>query len=254
MPAKKCPKCGYDNDPRVRFCDLCKSKFETPTGVIKPVAAPEGVVFSVAPRKKAVVPDTERRFVVPPAGEPVALTIGVQVVIGRDEACGVKLVSGKVSRQHAELRWQGEVCFVCDLGSQNGTSVNGERLPPKGIRELKNKDEIEIGGVPIVYRVLAPGVPETELAPEGRSTEQAMGAANALAGSVDIVSLATIIERLATLGATGTLRVESGGTQGQLRLESGRAVFGTFGKEVGDNAIAAVSRLAEGRYRFDRET
>jgi hypothetical protein len=252
----KCGKCGYDNDARLRFCDLCKFKLEV---AAKPAAAPpvpEGASFSSAPRRsKEVVPDTERRYLVPPSGTPTLLAIGATAVIGRDDAATVKLISGKVSRQHAELRWNGTACFICDLGSQNGTAVNGERLQSKGVRELKNKDEIEIGGVPMVYRILPPGVPESELSPDNKATEAAFAKNDALAGAVDIVPLSTILERLQTLGATGTLRVATASnTTGQLRLEKGTPIYGTFGKEVGDAAVASIARLVEGRFRFDRET
>jgi hypothetical protein len=50
---------------------------------------------------------------------------GEERVVGRDEACAVRLVGGDVSRQHARIRRDGPHLVVTDLGSRNGTFVNG---------------------------------------------------------------------------------------------------------------------------------
>jgi pSer/pThr/pTyr-binding forkhead associated (FHA) protein len=49
-------------------------------------------------------------------------------VFGRDATCDVPLDDPTVSRRHAALRQRGGELFVADLGSQNGTFVNGERI------------------------------------------------------------------------------------------------------------------------------
>ncbi len=46
--------------------------------------------------------------------------------IGRGLECDVQLVDPTVSKRHAELAWQGDRGVVRDLGSRNGTRVNGE--------------------------------------------------------------------------------------------------------------------------------
>lgn len=71
---------------------------------------------------------------VPVADEPVT--------IGRMADCAVVLTDESVSRRHAEVRRQGSNIVVVDLGSTNGTKVNGG-----GIRErrLRDGDEITVG-------------------------------------------------------------------------------------------------------------
>ncbi len=52
--------------------------------------------------------------------------IGSQVVtIGRLPECAVVLDDPNVSRRHAQVRREGDAVFVVDLGSTNGTRVNG---------------------------------------------------------------------------------------------------------------------------------
>ncbi len=57
------------------------------------------------------------------------------VILGRSRDCGCVLAEPSVSRRHAELRRDGERWLLRDLGSRNGTRVNGVRL----------LDEAEVG-------------------------------------------------------------------------------------------------------------
>jgi pSer/pThr/pTyr-binding forkhead associated (FHA) protein len=52
-----------------------------------------------------------------------------------------------VSRKHCQLDCDLAALSITDLGSSNGTTVNGERLKPKGKRPLVNGDLIEVGNV-----------------------------------------------------------------------------------------------------------
>jgi pSer/pThr/pTyr-binding forkhead associated (FHA) protein len=64
-----------------------------------------------------------------PAAPPVALTFrGQPIVLGRDADCDVVLDSPKVSGRHARLRQEGQQILVEDLGSTNGTFVNGQAV------------------------------------------------------------------------------------------------------------------------------
>ena len=56
--------------------------------------------------------------------------------IGRADTTEGKLEDGRVSRRHARIALEGGRFVVTDLGSQNGTFVDGERLPPNGARPV----------------------------------------------------------------------------------------------------------------------
>lgn len=49
-----------------------------------------------------------------------------ETVLGRDPACQIVLALPPVSRRHAAIRRDAESCNLCDLGSANGTTLNGE--------------------------------------------------------------------------------------------------------------------------------
>jgi pSer/pThr/pTyr-binding forkhead associated (FHA) protein len=66
-------------------------------------------------------------------------------VIGRDEHSGLRLDDLSVSRAHARLERRGSEMYVVDLGSTNGTRVNG--LPVTGEQMLRFDDRVRFGGI-----------------------------------------------------------------------------------------------------------
>ena len=62
-----------------------------------------------------------------------------------------------VSRRHAEIRWTGEGYTVTDLGSTNGTWINGERISPGQIRRLRDQDRIAVGRLSVLTINLSGG-------------------------------------------------------------------------------------------------
>ena len=52
------------------------------------------------------------------------------ITVGRQDTCDIVLPNGRVSRQHCQLQRRGLVVEVTDLGSSNGTFMDGKRLPP----------------------------------------------------------------------------------------------------------------------------
>ena len=65
-----------------------------------------------------------------------------EVLIGRSPECDVLLPDRQVSRRHARVYRVGDRFFIEDLGSKNGTWVNGE--PVEAPRGLNDGDEIQI--------------------------------------------------------------------------------------------------------------
>jgi pSer/pThr/pTyr-binding forkhead associated (FHA) protein len=59
-----------------------------------------------------------------------------------------------VSRVHAELTYQDQTLFLKDLASTNGTRLNGLQIEPNTLYRLRNGDEIELGRLPIVLRLV----------------------------------------------------------------------------------------------------
>ena len=72
------------------------------------------------------------------------------VSIGRAIECDITLLRSYISRNHAYLQLQGEHLIIEDLGSSNGTQVNGKLI--KGQQVLQNGDEIRFKDVLFTIR------------------------------------------------------------------------------------------------------
>jgi predicted component of type VI protein secretion system len=91
------------------------------------------------------------------ATEAIRLGDGVTTV-GRHDDCRLRIKSSQVSRRHCELFGKKGLLLVKDLGSSNGTFVNGKRIQEP--RVLEPGDELTIGQVMLrVAKVGAPSPP-----------------------------------------------------------------------------------------------
>ncbi|MEX1094463.1 MAG: SpoIIE family protein phosphatase [Planctomycetales bacterium] len=75
-----------------------------------------------------------------------------ETVIGRHPECGIQVASNMVSRKHARVFRDGDGFYVEDLGSGNGTFVNGNRISEP--TRLDHEDRIKLG--PVLLRFEAP--------------------------------------------------------------------------------------------------
>jgi hypothetical protein len=71
-----------------------------------------------------------------------------RVVLGRSRECDIRVPDANVSRRHAEVRQEDATYWVVDLGSTNGTEVNGRRVE-RG--KLSDGDRITIGSTDVVF-------------------------------------------------------------------------------------------------------
>ncbi len=157
--------------------DLAIGEFGIAASVVQPVvAAPPTPAASPAP--VPVLPDVPvppmpeasatmiykaREPVAAEESEPppverevVALTIDGRthpvtsrvIVIGRARECDVRLADTNVSRRHAELRQDGATYWLVDLGSTNGTDLNGRRVERE---KLSDGDAITIGSTELIF-------------------------------------------------------------------------------------------------------
>ena len=66
-------------------------------------------------------------------------TIKQETIVGRSNECDITLAAAHLSRRHAKLSVQNGLLFVKDLGSANGTYLNGERITEA---RIKRGDEL----------------------------------------------------------------------------------------------------------------
>ncbi len=92
-------------------------------------------------------------FVEVPGKAPIELPTG-ESVVGRSRACTVQIAETTVSRQHAIFVVEPGKVKLRDLGSSNGTFVNGQRVD--GEMALADGDRVVVGEAELVLRMLAP--------------------------------------------------------------------------------------------------
>jgi predicted component of type VI protein secretion system len=85
---------------------------------------------------------------------------GDQLLIGRDSSSAVAINDAEISRKHARLTFQGGKYVIEDLGSTNGTFVNGQRLVSAVV--LKTGDVVSFGEqIVLMYEALSSDPGET---------------------------------------------------------------------------------------------
>jgi pSer/pThr/pTyr-binding forkhead associated (FHA) protein len=97
------------------------------------------------------------------AGQRVALTERETVLVGRGDACSVRLTDPSASRVHCRVTLTGGRVFVEDAGSRWGTLVNGQPIESK---ELQPGDAIVIGDTELRLEIDRPEA--STIAPERR--------------------------------------------------------------------------------------
>jgi serine phosphatase RsbU (regulator of sigma subunit)/pSer/pThr/pTyr-binding forkhead associated (FHA) protein len=84
-----------------------------------------------------------------------------RTILGRNAECDVTLAGKQISRQHAHLYAQEGKHLLEDLGSSNGTFLNGMRIAPRTPCPLTERDTFQIGPYLLGLRPAQPPAPET---------------------------------------------------------------------------------------------
>ncbi len=129
-----CPVCSTMQRPGAKFCSRCGANIKLP--------AKENL-------------DTRPHFVsISPAGEErIAYILNEsEVTVGRTLNNGFVIEHPSVSKRHARLVTEDDVYALLDLGSSNGTFVNGKRITET---KLEDGCEVRFGRAHFVYRARA---------------------------------------------------------------------------------------------------
>ena len=80
----------------------------------------------------------------------VSIVVRGPVIVGRSPSADIVIGAGYVSARHARFSLMGQNLFVEDLGSTNGTAVNGQTIDDPVA--LRNNDVVTVGDVSIRVR------------------------------------------------------------------------------------------------------
>jgi hypothetical protein len=160
----ECPSCGRKHRPGVLFCSECGAYLPT-GGPLRTEPLPEEKLpisranaWSSEPVEgRGVGSRLPLRIEVQSTGRQVELPPTPEVHIGRQDAAhgifpDLDLtpdggLEGGVSRHHCKIHQQEFTYLVEDVGSSNGTFLNGQRLTPYLPHVLKDGDEVQLGSI-----------------------------------------------------------------------------------------------------------
>ena len=169
-----------------------------------------------------------------------------EIVIGRSSDLDMVLVEDMVSRKHAKISTAGGQITIQDLGSTNGTFVNGEKI--KKVR-LKEGDRILIG-TSIIKLVSVEGGQSAQLTEaEARSRmdqsaqRRPSGPGRPMSGSIEEIPLPDLLQLLSTSRKSGVLSIRGESGLGKIYLRKGQIYYASIDDSFDLAPRKAVYRL-----------
>ncbi len=197
------------------------------------------------------------------AGQTVDLSPGKEYILGRGSDADIVIDHKKASRRHARIFPQGESCAIEDLGSINGTLVNGEKISKQ---VLFPGDSIQIADTRIRVRLAGahPGInedldnpPETVgiFADRDANGEFAtMG--NAMSGRLDTTSPRELLTMMAEAKVSGVLSIHPSWGAGLVLFRKGTVYYARIEGLADIPPAKALQRLVtakSGSFEFSAE-
>lgn len=171
---------------------------------------------------------------------------GRELVLGRSNELDVVLVEDMVSRKHARISYTNDNLLIEDLGSTNGTFVNGEKV--KRAR-LKEGDRVLVGtSIARVESADAPTGPGEVREAEARAKMQSVASrttqVKTMTGTIDEVPLVDLLQLFATSKKSGVLAIQrDNGTSGKIFLRKGQVPFASIDDQPDIPPQKAIYRM-----------
>jgi pSer/pThr/pTyr-binding forkhead associated (FHA) protein len=178
------------------------------------------------------------------------LAEGQEIVIGRSSELDMVLVEEMVSRKHARIALAEGAISIEDLGSTNGTFVNGEKVQQGTLRE---GDRVLIG-TNILKVVAAPQDAEARAnlkamavgrvtAKQTQGTQRSNEEAPRMSGNLEEIPLPDLLQLFGTSRKAGVLVLRSSGREGRIYLNDGRIRFAEFDGMPGVPPLKTLYRM-----------
>ena len=156
---KVCPYCAHTNREGVLFCEDCGQSLTTGSPATLPTRQLEQPAANLAAKATwgtaRFGQDASIIIHIRDASEPIVLQPSKQMVLGRADSNSTQIpdldltpygaLEKGVSRIHAAIHRSDDTLTLVDMGSVNGTHLNGQRLIPDQPRVLRDGDEIRLG-------------------------------------------------------------------------------------------------------------
>jgi pSer/pThr/pTyr-binding forkhead associated (FHA) protein len=148
-----CPKCEKPYEIGQQVCESCGEKLPGGPSTSQDEDTIILNLLQAEPGAPSAPSGPARIWLLDPLGDQVEKSVEISkevTVIGRRSDCDIVLPSNTVSRRHAQIRKEGDRALLSDLGSTNGTLLNGEAVI--GEEPLGDRDEIVVGTFKLIFR------------------------------------------------------------------------------------------------------
>lgn len=174
-----------------------------------------------------------------------------EIIVGRSSDLDMVLVEDMVSRKHAKLSTLGGQIVIMDLGSTNGTFVNGEKIKKT---RLKEGDRILIGTS--ILKVVASDAARSMSPSEAKQNLEAVGEVergSSMSGTLQEVPIRDLLQLFSTSKRTGVLHIKSAQGYGKIYLRNGSLFYASIDDDHDLGPMKALCRMVgweEGTFEF----
>lgn len=183
------------------------------------------------------------------------------IIVGRSSDLDMVLVEDMVSRRHARIAIADEQIWIEDLGSTNGTFVNGEKI--KRAR-LKEGDRVLIGTsiLKVIASEVAQGEPVSQSQPpQPRANLENIATANerrtqarSMSGSIEEVPLPDLMQLFGTSKKNGVLVIRTDDDTGRIYMRKGNVYYASINESADVSPVKSLYRmLGWAKGEFDLE-
>jgi hypothetical protein len=172
-----------------------------------------------------------------------------EIIVGRASDLDMVLVEDMVSRRHARIACNAQQITIEDLGSTNGTFVNGEKIKRA---LLKEGDRVLIGTS--ILKVVAA---DSTLQPRRRHAESSTASrtqSRSMSGAIDEIPLPDLLQLLGTSKKTGVLVVRTGDDVGKIYLNHGvisHAIINDLQDVSPEKSVYRILSWTRGTFDFE---
>ncbi len=182
------------------------------------------------------------------------LRMNREIIIGRSSDLDMVLVEDMVSRRHAKITTSEADIFIQDMGSTNGTFVNGEKI--SGRARLAEGDRILVGTSIIKVVGVDASVSQQSEAEARRRLEAGASrqstAGRPMSGVIEEIPLPDLLQLLSTSRKSGVLTIGHtghsghsghGGQTGKIYLRKGQIYFAAINDDFNVSPQKAIYRM-----------
>lgn len=174
------------------------------------------------------------------------LRMNREIIIGRSSDLDMVLVEDMVSRRHAKLTSTDTEVYIQDLGSTNGTFVNGEKISrsrlSEGDRVLVGTSIMKVVGVDSMSSLSMQSEAEARRRLEAGANRQSM-TGRPMSGVIEEIPLPDLLQLLSTSRKSGVLTIVSSAGIGKIYLRKGQIYFAAINDNFAIRPQKAVYRM-----------